>query len=186
MSFTNGQLQQLWIAQGGNPVAAPIAAAVALAESGGNPNAENHNTDGSTDRGLWQINSVHGSQSTFDVAANTKAAIVISANGTNWHPWTTYNSGAYRKFLSGGGPATGDISTLYNAAGGTGDQGGSSITLGSALKVLTDPHTYFRAAMFLLGIILLFHGIDKISGLDAVTNSIKQKAGNVAMLAAVA
>lgn len=78
-----------------------MAASIALAESGGNPSGTNHNTNGSTDRGLWQINSVHGAQSTYDVGANTRAAISISKNGTTWGPWATYNNGAYKKYLTG-------------------------------------------------------------------------------------
>ena len=33
---------------------------IAMGESGGNPRATNQNTNGTVDRGLWQINSVHG------------------------------------------------------------------------------------------------------------------------------
>jgi len=102
MGYSFQQLEQIWIQNGGNRAAAPIAAAIALAESGGNSNAVNYNTNGSTDRGLWQINSVHGSQSTFDVNGNAQAAIAISNNGGNWNPWTTYTSGAYRSFLPSG------------------------------------------------------------------------------------
>jgi hypothetical protein len=100
MAYTYAQLKALWIKNGGNPAAADIAAAVALAESGGNASAKNVNTNGSIDRGLWQINSVHGSQSTFDPIANVKAAINISNNGKNWSPWVTYTTGAFKKFLS--------------------------------------------------------------------------------------
>jgi hypothetical protein len=80
---------------------------VAMAESSGNPGASHRNSDGSIDRGLWQINSVHGSLSTFNRLANARAAVSISSNGRNWNPWTTYKSGAYRAFLSdaGGGGA---------------------------------------------------------------------------------
>lgn len=99
-TYTYAQLKQLWIQNGGNSAAADIAAAVALAESGGNASASNTNTNGSIDRGLWQINSVHGNLSTFDVTGNVKAAISISNNGTNWSPWVTFVSGAYKKFLS--------------------------------------------------------------------------------------
>jgi hypothetical protein len=45
---------------GGRTSAANMAAAIAMAESSGNPSASNRNTDGSIDRGLWQINSIHG------------------------------------------------------------------------------------------------------------------------------
>lgn len=100
MAYTYAQLKSLWIRNGGSSASADIAAAVALAESGGVAGASNSNTDGSTDRGLWQINSVHGSQSTFDPIANVKAAIAISNNGKNWNPWVTYKTGAFKKFMS--------------------------------------------------------------------------------------
>lgn len=102
--FSYAQLEGLWEQYGGKASAAPIAAAIAMAESGGDSQATNHNSDGSTDRGLWQINSVHGSQSTYDIAGNVQAAVAISSNGGNWSPWVTYTTGAYRRFLSGNTP----------------------------------------------------------------------------------
>lgn len=97
--FTYQQLMGLWIQAGGRSQAAPMAAAIAMAESGGNSAAYLQDSNGSTDRGLWQINSVHGAQSTFDVMGNARAAVAISNNGTNWSPWVTYQTGAYRQFL---------------------------------------------------------------------------------------
>lgn len=79
-----------------------LAAAVAMAESGGDPQAKNTNKDGSRDRGLWQINTVHKSVSdacAFDPVCNAKAALRISSKGKNWSPWVTYNTGAYRKHM---------------------------------------------------------------------------------------
>ena len=122
--YSYAQLKQLWIANGGSPAVADIAAAVAMAESGGDSSATNSNSDGSTDRGLWQINSVHGSLSTFDVTANTKAAIQISNNGKNWSPWVTFVSGAYKKFLSPTTPAsTGTLPAGTTSASGIGIPG---------------------------------------------------------------
>jgi len=93
-SYTFAQIEAIWIAAGGNKLNAPMAAAIALAESGGNPNATNDNGNGSVDRGLWQINSVHGAQSTYDVTANARAAVQISNNGSSWRPWcTAYSDG---------------------------------------------------------------------------------------------
>jgi hypothetical protein len=94
-TYTFRQLEELWIGAGGRKIAAPTAAAIALAESGGNPNSEGHNTNGSIDRGLWQINSVHGSLSTTDVVANVKAAVKIY-NESGWSPWVTFKTGAYQ------------------------------------------------------------------------------------------
>ena len=104
MIYTHEQLEQLWVDQGGSRAAADMAAAIAQAESGGDPNAVDYDSNGSVDRGLWQINSVHGSLSTFDVDANARAAIELSSNGTDWEPWVTYQTGAYRQFLQSSPP----------------------------------------------------------------------------------
>lgn len=85
IKYTYAQLEQVWINAGGNPQVAPVAAAVAMAESGGNPNA----VSPSNDYGLWQINSIHGAQATLDVMSNARAAVAISNNGQNWGPWCT-------------------------------------------------------------------------------------------------
>jgi hypothetical protein len=88
-------LEALWESAGGSPRAAFLAAEIAMAESSGRQYASLYNTNGTTDRGYWQINSVHGSLSTFDAHANARSAVLISGNGTNWSPWTTYQTGAY-------------------------------------------------------------------------------------------
>lgn len=97
--YSQKQLQSLWVQAGGNPNFALIASAIAMAESGGQPNATDNDSNGTTDRGLWQINSTHGAQSTYDPLANARAAIAISSNGSNWGAWTTFTSGAYLKFM---------------------------------------------------------------------------------------
>jgi hypothetical protein len=96
-------LGQLWIQAGGDPRLANIMAAIAMAESGGRANATNSNTNGSTDRGLWQINSVH---SQFDAQRlltdplyNAQAAVAIEKS-QGLGAWTTYTSGAYKSFLN--------------------------------------------------------------------------------------
>ncbi|MGH3190202.1 MAG: LysM peptidoglycan-binding domain-containing protein [Streptosporangiaceae bacterium] len=85
-------LETLWEEGGGSHAEAFTAAEIAMAESGGNQFA----TGTVGERGYWQINPDHGSLSTYDPLGNAKAAVVISDNGTNWSPWTTYTSGAYR------------------------------------------------------------------------------------------
>ena len=84
-------LEQLWEEAGGNPADAFMAAEIAMAESGGNQYAHSP-TD---DFGYWQINAVNGSLATYDAYGNARAAIIISHDGTDWYPWTTYTSGAY-------------------------------------------------------------------------------------------
>jgi TP901 family phage tail tape measure protein len=102
-AYDKGSLMALWQRAGGTPSAANLAAAVAMAESGGDPNAENHNSNGTIDRGLWQINSIHGAHSTFDPMGNARGAVSISSGGSNWTPWVAYNAGAHAQFLQKGG-----------------------------------------------------------------------------------
>lgn len=168
MAYTYAELKALWIKYGGAASAADTAAAVALAESGGVATASNHNTDGSIDRGLWQINSVHGSQSTFDIPGNVKAAIAISNNGKNWSPWVTFKSGAYKKYLS---PTTaaGTVPTDATLAGinipGIGGISISGVTSGiinTILKMLgigSLKDLWERLGLIILGFALIVLGI---------------------------
>lgn len=88
--YTYGQLRDLWVQAGGRPDQAPLAAAVAMAESGGRNVRSQPNSNGSYDVGPWQINSSHGSQlASLDPLANARAAVQMSGNGTNWRPWCT-------------------------------------------------------------------------------------------------
>lgn len=94
------QLEQLWISQGGNPAMAPIMAAIALAESTGNPQAYNGTDPYGGSYGIFQINGSHTStyggafnvNNLYDPAYNTQAAIQLSGNGVHLTPWSTFNS----------------------------------------------------------------------------------------------
>ena len=71
-----------------------LAAAVAMAESGGNPNAYGDAQYGGS-IGLWQINlpshpGVTAAQ-LYDPTFNAQTAYQISNGGTNWKPWTTFD-----------------------------------------------------------------------------------------------
>jgi cell wall-associated NlpC family hydrolase len=72
-----------------------VAVAIALAESGGRADAFNKNSNGTSDYGLWQINSVHKSSGfdtrlAYDPDYNAKWAYRISSSGNNFGPWATY------------------------------------------------------------------------------------------------
>jgi LysM repeat protein len=84
-------LEQLWDEAGGSPSEAFMAAEIAMAESGGNQYA----VSPTADYGYWQINSSHGSMATFNALGNAQAAVSISSDGSNWNPWTTFQTGAY-------------------------------------------------------------------------------------------
>lgn len=115
------------------------AIAVALAESSGNPNAINQNTNGSTDYGLWQINTVHRGSGFdpsrgFDPHYNAEWAYKISSGGSNWKPWVVYNKGLHTKYLdeasSAIGNGVGDPPT--GGVGSSSSSGGSMVLMGSS------------------------------------------------------
>jgi LysM repeat protein len=85
-------LEELWEQGGGSHAEAFMAAEIAMAESSGQQFA----TGAAGERGYWQINPDHGSLSTYDPLGNAKAAVIISDDGSNWTPWTTFTSGAYQ------------------------------------------------------------------------------------------
>lgn len=107
-TYTYAQLEGLWINNGGSSATAPIAAAIAEAESSGNADATSSNPDGGTNVGLWQLDTPGGVGAGNTVAQlqdpNTNASVAVkgSSNGTNWGPWATFASGAYKAFLNAG------------------------------------------------------------------------------------
>lgn len=89
-----------------------MAYAIAMAESGGRPSAYN---DLGKDRsyGLFQINmkgklgpdrrntfGLSSNEDLWDALTNAKVAYVMSHGGTDWDAWSSYNSGAFKKFLN--------------------------------------------------------------------------------------
>lgn len=75
--------------------------AIAMAESGGDTGAINtSNSNGSVDRGLFQINSIHGYEpsSLFDAKINTAAArSIYDSQGIT--AWSAYNNGSYLQYM---------------------------------------------------------------------------------------
>lgn len=139
-ALTFSQAMDAWISAGGNPQAAEMAAAVASASSGLNPDASITATDGSgvVSRGLWLIPSTLNGLSTNDPVANARAAIQISNNGTDWSNWkTAYDSSG--NYLTSGSPAVGAL----QAAGGSyqvvGSQGIVTVTPQSDSQDTTTP-----------------------------------------------
>ena len=75
--------------------------AIMQAESGCNPTARNTaNTDGSTDTGLLQINSIHGidPETLLNPTANVRAAYrIYQSQGLK--AWTSFSSGKFKQFI---------------------------------------------------------------------------------------
>ena len=100
-TFTPVQLWWLASIVSGGKGDTRTAAAVAGAESSGNPANFNVNTDAqhSVDRGLWQINSYWHHEVSDDCAyralCNARNAYRISNGWHDFHEWSTYTSGFY-------------------------------------------------------------------------------------------
>jgi len=138
--LTFGQIEDLWIANGGSPGWAPLAAGIAMAESGGDPGALNNNSStGDYSVGLWQINyfgsllaprtASYGSPSTLqaDPNAQARAAVALSNNGANWGPWRTDR--AWQAWTSAGSPSMPNSTTVQGWLGAGGVPTGGSATL---------------------------------------------------------
>lgn len=111
--MTLAQLRSLAAAVGfPDPI---TAAAIAMAESGGDPCAQGDPNIGgrscvpngtSTSFGLWQVHVVGAIHAQYDPTRlleaeyNARAALAISKNGTDFTPWTTFTSGVYKRYLS--------------------------------------------------------------------------------------
>ena len=133
---------------GFNGQSASTIVAIAQAESGLNPNARGINTSGSVDRGILQINNVYHPEVSDYCAYNPQCAFQqayrISNAGTNFTPWTTYNSGAYRQYLS---KASFTTNTSPNSSSGiTG-------TWQDQVMVMAE-----KIAVFIMAILLIFLG----------------------------
>jgi Lysozyme like domain len=146
VQYSNAQIQSLWVQAGGNPQAAAIAAAIAIHESGGNTTATCVNggsgcsCNGCVDRGLWQIDSVHGAQSTYDPMGNARAAVSISGNGTNWSAW----GNDYNIVTSQGVPPYNpDNSAPINATNAAAGQGAITTALTWNPNTWLNPFNWF-------------------------------------------
>ena len=107
--YTYAQLEGLWINAGGPKAVAPIAAAIAEAESGGCSaavNALDSNGEGGTQTswGLWQISNGTHSQPVAGIlnpATNAQQAVAkYTGNNDTFGDWGTYTSGAYKAYLN--------------------------------------------------------------------------------------
>ena len=98
--YNLGMLENLWQQAGGpGGYIARIAAAIALAESGGNPNA--FNPSGAT--GLWQILGSVIPGNLRNPFINALNAVKKYDDARGFSPWVTYETGAYRAFMDRGG-----------------------------------------------------------------------------------
>jgi len=117
-TLTHSDLETLWVLHGGTQQSADMAAAIAQAESGGCQYAKHGPTDdrpvkqctytfsmGENSYGLWQINRMahpqYSAASLYTTDGNAVAAVAIANGGTSFSAWSTFTSGAYKRYLTG-------------------------------------------------------------------------------------
>lgn len=166
--MNQSEIYSLALAVGLSDSAAKTAAAIAMAESGGNPNAHNDNAaTGDDSYGLWQINmrgslgparrtqfGISNNGELYTPTVNAKAMKTLSQSGRVWTPWTTYTRGTYRSYLAN--PVTKQNLPADVAAGIAGGIGGA-LTAGTG-QLLAFPQDILDA----------FHKIS--TGLEKTTN----------------
>jgi Lysozyme like domain len=106
-TLTYAQLEGLWITNGGNKAVAPLAAAIAMAESSGRTDVTSANPDGGVNVGLWQLDTKgkgagHTVADLQNPATNAAVAVQGSNDGTDWSAWETFVTGAYKRFMNAG------------------------------------------------------------------------------------
>lgn len=105
MTYTNSQIQQLWVNANGDPNVAPTMAAIALAESGGDASKTNTAaTEGPGGSwGLWQIDVTYHPQfnSTELLDANYNAQAAVSVyNSQGFTAWSAYKNGSFARYMN--------------------------------------------------------------------------------------
>lgn len=143
------QLQQLALSAGfvGNDAA--IAAAIAMAESGGNPSALCNSCAGVREYsvGLWQVNIYAWPRWTaaqlYDPTTNAQAAYTIWQTAGGFRPWSTFTSGAYLRYYK---PLPGGLSGAEKAL--IAATAAALLVAGaSAAGLLDAPARYVRRAL---------------------------------------
>jgi len=135
-TISHSDLEALWTLAGGTQATADVAAAIAEAESGGNPSAIANtaypNLPGyhppppgaqpEYSVGLWQINLLAHPQYTasqmLTPRLNAIAAYAISNGGTDFSPWTTYTHDLYKSHLQSAGTPTAQAGVVTGLATG--------------------------------------------------------------------
>jgi len=183
-----------------------IATAIALAESGGNPDSVG---DNGTSFGLWQIHVPAHPEfkgvNLFDPATNAHAAYTVYQH-QGWGAWSTYNGAAYFKALPAAQAAAGGAtlaSVPFDPAGtarnlldqtGAVETATSAITQAGAvtgfIEQLADPATWLRVGKVVIGAVVIMVGVGLVVKLAAddtgVTAAAKKTASTATKVAAVA
>lgn len=212
MKLTPQQIAGYAQAAGFPPDQIVTATAVALAESGGETTATNRNSNGSTDYGLWQINTVHGALlnqgDKFNPLDNAKMALTVYARaGNQWTPWSVYKSGIYRAQVntatlaarnpvppagaadaitaSDPNAATAPTATVQAASpfDMLGPIGSALGSVTGILEKVTSGSLWLRVGAFIIGSCLIVFSLLRLSGADQMAIKAAKTAAKAAVVA---
>jgi hypothetical protein len=144
-----------------------IAVAVALAESGGRPGVVN--SIGCV--GLWQVyQKVHPKWTTEqlkDPQTNANAAHEIWLSQGWRRGWTTYSHGTYQKYMGQATAGIGLLGPILNGVapiiGVAGTVAGEAAAVSKAVGILSDPKTWIRVGLVILGALLVLIALARMS-----------------------
>lgn len=166
--LTPEEIAALWIAYGGSPNNAHMAAAIGMAESSGRVGVQSNNPAGGKNWSVMQIWTGH--RDAKDDPFGMKAAIRISKNGTDWSQWEVYETGAYKAHLPGDERSflekVKDITVggLVGAVNpGNVDEVLAKLTpldevLGK-INVIFDAHWWLRVGFIIMGMVAILAGV---------------------------
>lgn len=173
--LTPQEIRGLAYAAGFRGKALDTAVAIAMAESGGKVKATNKNSNGSIDRGLFQINSIHGKGSTTNIGRNVKTAFdLFKKAGNSFKDWVTFNTGAFRQHLGNVGTGKGSM-----PSGVTSNAGERAGNIREARKALTE---FMRDAKRANKLAKIDIKVRKLEKLKAFKDAIKEIRDQVADL----
>lgn len=116
-----------------------VGEAVGFAESGWNPHAVAHESDGSTSYGVWQINSSHGFPELANGAWEAVATNAVLAkrvyDSQGWNAWSTHKPTdpiGYARYTAALPPAIALVTAIYGAEAGGASAAGAGGSLGSS------------------------------------------------------
>lgn len=161
----------------------PTAVAVALAESGGNPDAKNP----SGAEGLWQVMwALHGfSGNAFDPQTNANAAHTVWSQ-QGWAAWTTWKNGRYLVYMGRASVAAATTANHGSNSSGSSSTSSNATSAGvSGLQKATMGGLWLRVGAFLLGTLLLVEGILQATGANKTIVQFAKSAAVDAAKAAV-
>ena len=161
-AMTYAQVQDIWIQAGGSPQSSAMAAAVASAESGLNPNAKYTNPDGSTGVGLWLIDPSGIPPGSTDPLANARAAVQQSKNGTDWSQWcSTWSDNscgsAQGTYLGDGSNALAALQGTFNQSGAAPTGNGTSASTAASTTSITPQSSTSTGskALLVIGVLVV-------------------------------